>query len=261
MYEALIKPAVKDLYHFILDTLFPIYCLICEKEDIKFICDVCKNKLTKLEHQHCIVCKKPSPGGLTHPICKTPHMPEGLISIFNYHDKKVADILIKGKYKFLPEVYEVLGKMIVDDIKNKFPDVLHGITYDQEVMVIPLPLHKRRLRWRGFNQSEVLAKTVSDVLLIPYDDLLIRGKPTKTQKDLKKEQRIKNVKDAFKIKFPPKIGGVAGQESGQGGITIKDKNVILIDDVVTTGSTLLEAAKVLKRSGAKEVWCLTVARD
>ncbi len=246
MYQTLIKPLAKDVYHFILDTLFPIYCLVCEKEDKGFICDECINKLTKLQHQHCIICKKPSIGGLTHPACKTLHSPEGLISIFDYHDKTVADILIKGKYKFLPKIYEILAELVVQNLLTDFPDILNFKSKILNPLLVPLPLHKSRLRWRGFNQSRVLVQSIGNLLSLPYNIVLVRCKSTKTQKDLKREERIKNVSAAFKL---------------NDNANIKDKNIILIDDVVTTGSTLLEACKVLKRNGAKDVWCLTVARD
>jgi len=69
-----------------------------------------------LEFQHCIVCQKQSIGGFTHPGCLTPHCADGLISILNYHDESVADILIKGKYNFLPGVYEELGRFLAREI-------------------------------------------------------------------------------------------------------------------------------------------------
>jgi len=252
MYQNLIKPFAKDAFKFVLDTLFPVYCLVCEKEN-EFICENCKVQFKKLEYQYCIACQRPSIGGLTHPKCKTPYLPEGLISIFNYHDKKLSNVLIKGKYKFLPKVYEILGEMMVKNLSTDFPNLLNLKSANLNLLLVPLPLHKQRLRWRGFNQAEILAKSIAEIIdqinnttEIAVKILLTRSKSTKTQKDLKKEERIKNVKDAFQL---------------QKGINAHKKNIILIDDVTTTGSTLLEAAKILKRNGAKEIWCLTVARD
>jgi competence protein ComFC len=91
---------------------------------------------------------------------------------------------------------------------------------------------------------------ISRELDLPILDVLIRKKMTKTQKDLKKEQRIKNVANAFAFKSP------LFEKEG-----VRGSSFILVDDVTTTGSTLLEAAKVLKRNGAEKVICLTVARD
>lgn len=256
MYQTLIKPLASDVKKFFLDTVFPIRCLVCDIEG-QFICGKCISNLHKLDKQYCIVCAKPSVLGFTHPGCASPHTADGLISILNYHDEKVSDILIKGKYSpgFLFGVYEVLGKFLAKKLKQDFHHLLSS-----DVYLVPIPLSKTRQRWRGFNQAELLCQAISAELNLSMTNVLIKQKSTKTQKDLKREQRIENVKSAFSVS-PPFQGGVAA-EGGQGGWSgLRDKNFLLTDDVTTTGSTLLEAAKVLKRNGAKNVWCLTVARD
>jgi competence protein ComFC len=256
--EKILKPILKDLNKFILDILFPISCIVCGKEDEEFICKECKTLLPGLTKQYCIICQKPSLCGITHPLCKTPFAPEGLVSMFNYHDKNVSEILITGKYKFIPIVYKQLSKLLYKFLYNNF-----AFFTSEADAIIPLPLHIRRFRWRGFNQSEILASELSALFEKPMLKVLKRTKPTQTQKDLKKEQRIKNVEDAFKIALNTTSPQVWG-ESAEGGrevVDIKGKNLILIDDVTTTGSTLLEAVKVLKRNGCGKVWCVTVARD
>lgn len=258
MYQTLIKPLAQDIKTFILDTLFPISCLVCEQEG-SFICAECAVKLTPVQNQFCIACHKPAPFGLTHPGCQTPQGADGLISFFDYHDKNVAEILIKGKYSFIPGTYGIFGKILAEKIKNHYQHLLAG-----DYTLVPVPLAASRKRWRGFNQAEVLCQALSLQLGFPFGNLLVRTKTTKTQKDLKKDQRVKNVSDAFAVS-PPFQGGV-DREAGRGGWNfdshpIKNKNLILVDDVTTTGSTLNEAAKVLKRNGAEKVLCLTVARD
>jgi competence protein ComFC len=113
------------------------------------------------------------------------------------------------------------------------------------------------------------AETLAEQFNLPTADVLLRKKFTKTQKDLKKEARIKNIASAF-VLSPPKVEPVPylireGVPEGRGDInpdfSIKDHSFILIDDVTTTGATLLEAVKVLKRNGAEKVFCLTVAKD
>ena len=256
MYTKLIKPFLQDSKKFILDTLFPILCLSCEKEG-DFICADCKSLIKKLEHQRCIVCQKPTPFGLTHPGCQTPHGADGLISFYDYHDDKVSNIIIKGKYSFLPGVYKILGAMIADSLRSQYPNLSPevltkgGILISNNIRLAPIPLHPWRRRWRGFNQAEVLCQTLSAKLNLPVVDVLIRKKITKTQKDLKKDQRLKNVDGAFSLS--PKILNHKSE--------ILNRNFILVDDVTTTGATLQEAAKVLKRNGAAKVICLTVARD
>lgn len=241
MYQDLLKPLFLDVKAFVLDTLFPITCLSCGQEGA-FICSDCKSLLKKLEHQRCIVCQKPTPFGLTHPGCLTPHGADGLISFYDYHDPKVAQILIKGKYSFLPDVYKVLGKILANKIKSDCPYILNSI-------LVPIPLHHSRKRWRGFNQAEVLCHTIAKELNLETANVLRRNKITKTQKNLKKEERIKNIREAFILS--PNLQS----------FNLKSLNCILVDDVTTTGATLQEAAKVLKRNGASRVICLTVARD
>jgi competence protein ComFC len=241
MYKSLIKPFLNDVKKFLLDTLFPITCLACGIEGV-FICPDCKIKLKTLEHQLCIVCQRQAPFGITHPRCQTPQGTDALISFYDYKDERVAKIIIGGKYSFIPEIYKELGKMMANKIKKDHPYLLTA----DSCQLTPVPLHHTRKRWRGFNQAEILCQAMSKELNIPTADVLIRTKLTKTQKDLKREQRLKNISDAFKLKP---------------GTDIKNKALILIDDVTTTGATLKEATKILKRNGAFSVICLTVARD
>ena len=240
MYQTLLKPALSDAKTFILDILFPKNCLSCGKEG-EFICENCKLELTELKQHNCIVCQKPAIFGLTHPGCMSPQTADGLISFYDYRDEKMAKIIIAGKYYFLPEVYKNLATMLAFKIKTQHEHLLK-----QSVLLCPIPLHKARLRWRGFNQAQVLCEHLAQELDLKIANALIREKNTRTQKDLKKEERLKNVSDAFVLNK---------------GSDIKNKYILLLDDVATTGATLQQAAKVLKRNGAKSVVCLTVARD
>lgn len=117
----------------------------------------------------------------------------------------------------------------------------------KESVFIPIPLHKKKLRKRGYNQAELLAKGLSKHFNIPIVDCLQRVKETKTQVGLAKEERAENIKDAFAIK-PAFLEQIRGFQQ-----------VFLIDDVATSGATLREAAKVLKKAGVKSVWGLTLA--
>ncbi|MBL8030503.1 MAG: ComF family protein [Candidatus Doudnabacteria bacterium] len=186
------------------------------------------------------MCKKPSPSGLTHLTCKNKNSPEGLITLLDYRDKKVAELIITGKYYFVKKIYSTLGKILAEHLKNNFPFLTKQYT------LTPIPLHWMRQNWRGFNQTELLGLEIQKHLPVHYEPTLVRAKFTKTQKDLKKEAREANVQSAFQLADKTQISG---------------QNFILIDDVVTTGSTILEATKILKKNGASEVWCLAVARD
>lgn len=239
----IIIPFYKDVSKLFLDTIFPLVCLVCETEG-ELICKECFPKLNPTNAQICISCKKPTPFGLTHSYCLAPQSPNALISIYNYHDKNVAKILINGKYSFLPDAYKLLGQQISNILQKEYVNFLD----DDNLVITPIPLHNFRKRWRGFNQVEILCQELGKQLGLQVVETLKREKITKTQKNLKKEQRLKNVSGAFSY-IPNST------------FNIQNSTVLLVDDVTTTGSTLLEATKVLKRNGANKVFCLTVARD
>jgi len=113
-------------------------------------------------------------------------------------------------------------------------------------MIVPVPLHIKKLRQRGFNQSAILARALKKKWRIPLNYFLLkRAKFTLTQTGLDKKEREKNIKGAFEVTSAKDV---------------KDKNIILVDDVYTTGATVNECAKTLRKAGAKDVAILTLAR-
>lgn len=246
MYQTFIKPLYTDVKTFVLDTLFPIHCLACERPG-KFICEICSNDLAPALTQKCIVCEKPAASGITHSHCQSKHSADALISALDYHDERVAKIIIHGKYYWLRGLYPHLGKLVARKLKDSYSELIKTEGWN----LVPIPLHHFRRRWRGFNQAELLCETLSEELGLPIANVLIRKKATKTQKDLKRADRIKNVSDVFAV----------SQEVINNKLSIINQNFLLIDDVSTTGATLSEATRVLKSNGAKKVVCLTVARD
>lgn len=189
----------------------------------------------------CIVCTKNSPFGLTHASCKTTLTPDRSLNLYNYKSQSCSESIIAGKYSFISSVFNLFGTHLA---KHMEMDI--SILNPEHVIVTPLPLHARRKRWRGYNQSEILATTFAQELSLPYRDTLVRTRHTKTQKDLGKDKREENIQNCFAL---------------VDGANILDKTILLIDDVTTTGSTLKEASKVLKRNGALTVWCIALAQD
>lgn len=130
-------------------------------------------------------------------------------------------------------------------------DLLHGCVLahyaaDEVDLVVPVPLHKQKQRDRGYNQAAVLAAALAPRLQRPYaGDVLVRTRATPTQTRLHADQRQCNVRNAFAARAPEWVRG---------------RTVLLVDDVMTTGATLSEAAATLKRAGAWRVWAATVAR-
>jgi ComF family protein len=224
----MLKP-VRGLGRFILNniykTLFPLKCSSCNKEG-SFLCRSCEKKLEYLS--------KPEQSGTL------PVYIEQLISCFPYKDP-INSLIILGKYSFMPEVFAYLGKLSAAHLRRQRYDL-------KSYVLCPIPLSKQRQRWRGFNQSQKLCETFSKELRLPWRNFLERPKNTKTQKDLSRAGRQKNMKNSFALN--PNLAAA-----------IKGQQIILVDDVATTGATLSAAAEVLAQASAAKIIALTIARD
>lgn len=224
----------------LLDIFFPIRCLGCGEFD-QWICNDCHKAFPTLTEQHCFICKEniTKNGEICFNCVKESNV--SLKSVFVasvYQNELLRKSIHHFKYKFIEDLAEPLALLIAQTLQNSnhpTPDV-----------IIPVPLHKRRLRWRGFNQAKALAREL-DLKIPIVDDVLIRHQNTTPQVKMKnRKQRLENLNDAFSIKNPE---------------VIKNKKVLLIDDVVTTGTTLSICAKELKKAGADEVQALVIARE
>lgn len=162
-------------------------------------------------------------------------------SYFHFKEESIIQVLIHElKYQNKKSIGVFLGELVGKHIKND-PDFILADA------LVPVPLHKIRLRERGYNQSEMISKGISRITGIKViGDLLIRVRNTETQTKLNFEQRIENVKEAFKLREKYKDFVVG-------------KRFIIVDDVITTGSTINECAKTLIDSGASKVLVLSVA--
>jgi len=156
--------------------------------------------------------------------------------------------IVKLKYKFVTDLAEDLFVLIKRFIKTKNQFKYLKNFFDKEkTMLVPIPLYWQRENWRGFNQAELLGRKLADYFGWQLrNDVLIRQKATLPQVGLEAGQRQKNIQGAFKIKNNHQIP--------------KDFSLLLFDDVWTTGSTLKEAGRVLKKAGFKKVWGLTICR-
>lgn len=244
---------IKKAKAFILDTLFPVSCITCGSPNI-WLCDACLQKIQLLSFQLCPRCERLiTQDGRNCSFCKAQRPPlDALIVASRYKEGNISRLIHLYKYNFIEGLREPLGKLLVKNIlKNNLP--LPDI-------IIPVPLHKRRLRWRGFNQSELLADYISANLtpgfIIPVAaDLIKRKKYTPPQMKIKDYlQRRKNMQDVFDVPH--------NQRSNKPTENIlKNKNILLIDDIATTGTTLFECAKALKQNGAKFVSAAVIARQ
>lgn len=222
----------------ILDLVFPISCIVCGA-DGEFLCAKCQKNLQQLEKQLCLSCHKPAPFGKTHPECLTKSTVDGSIAALDYKNPDIKNLIKIFKYNFVSDLANPLSELIVEAIDNQGLD-----EYFEDFTIVPVPLHQRRLNWRGFNQSALLSTKLAERLRIKIDNQLVaRQKNTTPQAALKHaEERKKNIENAFNL-----IGDAT------------NKKIVLVDDLVTSGSTANEIAKLLKRSNAAEVWIITAA--
>lgn len=221
----------------IVDILFPKNCLSCNQPGV-YICPDCIVKV-KYSKQVCIECEKASVDGFTHARCKRPLGLAGVVNLWEY-DKVIRQAILKLKYKFAYTIAEELSNYAVKFIKanmNALPN---------DAILIPTPLHKFRARWRGFNQSAAIGEIIAKRLGWKFDPkLIVRNKNTQPQVELKGKERKRNLRGVFSVN--PYY-------------TLNTTNYIVFDDVLTTGTTLKEIGKVLKKGGAGNVWGLTIAR-
>ena len=179
---------------------------------------------------------------------KTRYKNKKIITIFSYEDRLVKKAIHSLKFRKNKRFAKIFAQILYDEILEDMSE-LETLSNFKKPILIPIPLSKQRLRERGFNQCELIAKELSildnDSSFIFEKNILIKIKDTPHQSRTKnKKERLENLKNCFKVKQPEKVKG---------------KNIILLDDVVTTGTTLKEASKTLRRYGAKKIICLTVA--
>lgn len=219
-----------------LDTLFPAArCILCHSAldgDSIGLCHSCAGELPfRNQEHHCKTCGHLLPDNFPEycGLCQQQAPAHSrIISLFHY--RPPLDYLIK-QLKFNNDLLpaDVLGKLMATLIRQQSSQLPQAI--------IPVPLHPKRLRQRGYNQALELAKPISKQLEIPLvTDLLVRKKHSKPQTQCSGKERRNNLRNAFACSHKPEFQSVA-----------------LVDDVITTGTTTDEAAKVLKRQGIQEI--------
>jgi len=230
----------------VLDTLFPISCFSCEVPD-QWICGKCLAGIRIRENQFCPACENiATPYGKICPSCRERRKTrlDGLVVAASYENPLLKRLVSGFKYRFITDLAEPLGHLLTGAIvQNDLP---------VPDFIVPVPLHPRRLRWRGFNQSRLLAEKIAGeitpLMRIEVLEILGRKKYRKPQMGIKKYQdRLDNVKGIFHLE--------------NGFLDLKNKQILLIDDIATTGATLEECARVLKSAGAKKVFAAVIARQ
>lgn len=223
----------------------PARCIDCLCEDTWY-CAKCRAQ-APITIQSCIVCKTDRPRGTTCLECREDVRITGIISAGAYSSHALQRGIHWLKFKGVRSVVEVLAGLIIPHLTLIAP--LDELS-DQAILV-PIPLHKNKLRQRGFNQSEDIAQHISRLCNIELAPILQRQKATTSQAKLSHDERPHNVQGAFAL---------AISQPEYAALVSKKPIIILLDDVSTTGSTLISATHALPELPEVNIWCATVAR-
>lgn len=228
-----------NFFNFILNK----HCFSCGKNG-KYLCNDCINKKIILQ-ANCFICNsKDNDNKLKNCMkCRDNIVLDGILSFFDYHDPCIMEMIKCFKFKYAYDIGKFFGKEIGDIFSMKYK-------LDSNYIILPVPLYKKKYNSRGFNQSYIIANEISKKTgLCLYSDVLIKAKDTINQVGLKENERDKNLRNTFFIKYDNILR-----------YGLLNKNVILIDDVITTGNTASNCAKILKKNGFNKVFVLTIAR-
>ncbi len=213
-----------NILDFLLSIIYPNICGFCGRINENSLCEECFERISH---------------NLTYNIIHVKNKNfDKQISIAKY-DGEFRDNILAYKFSEKSYMYKTFAKLILKNEK------ICGIIKSYDI-IVPVPIHKKRIIERGYNQSELITKEIAkNIKQIKYIKALKKIKNNERQSELKKEERNQNVKNVYEI---------------QNKQIIENKKVILFDDIYTTGSTANECAKVLKQNGAKEILVLTLAK-
>ncbi len=245
------------LFSLLKDLLSPKICYWCKKK-WKFLCDDCYSQCNNYEW-FCYVCKKKSGFFAIHKKCLIDNKlyqwknfnnaklyMDRCIVLTQYSHPYIKKLITHFKFRWKKDIWVELSQKVSVLVREYIRD---NNIQESDIIILPVPLHWTRKLMRGFNQSEILAKRVWQLININYiDNILERKIYTKQQSKLSQEQRLSNLSNVFSIKQKKKH-------------MIDKKTVILIDDVISSGTTLNEIAKLLKMTWSHQVIGVTLASN
>jgi ComF family protein len=226
---------INKYWEIVKDSIFPEVC-ICGKWGAS-ICSECRAKVKPYKTQLCPLCKKVSEEGRTCRNCY-PKLRLTGVMVYGKHEGLLKDLIWRCKYFFVRDLSKYFAELLAGEFG---PELI-----EKEFVVTAVPISKERALWRGFNQSELIARELAEQTGLEYSTMLKRDVESRAQVGLTRKERLKNIQDKIHI---------------IDGLNVRRKRVLLVDDVITTGATLAECAKVLRKAGASEVWGLVLSRD
>jgi ComF family protein len=246
----LVANVVRGALDSVVTLLFPSDCRLCGLPLASSchlpVCPECLDSIEPIAGERCLLCGERLFSVLGQKLCGeclTERPPFVKASAYGSYDAGLRELIHLLKYEGVKPAGDVLGRMLAEAVTDLVPDF-----EDEPPLVVPVPLHATKQRERGFNQAELIARGMTKqkplgVHLHLAPELLIRKRETKSQVGYTRQQRIGNLRGAFAA--PVAIGG---------------RDILLVDDVFTTGTTVSECTRVLRRAGAGKVWVATVAR-
>jgi ComF family protein len=239
-------------------TLFPSDCRLCGAPLLDIsrlpVCEECLASMHPIAEALCSICGERLSGTLAFAensgearcgLCRRLEPPFVKAAAYGGYDGGLRELIHLLKYDHVRPAAGVLGRMLSEAIADMYP-----LFSDATVLVVPVPLHAGKLRQRSFNQAEIIAQSAIKqsplkAKLELASKVLERRRETQSQIGLSRHQRRENMRGAFAVRLPDQIQG---------------REVLVIDDVFTTGTTVSECARVLLRAGASRIFVATVAR-
>jgi ComF family protein len=235
----------RDFLGAIASLFYPPACAVCA-EDVQpdeYLCAGCNAKLTRISAPFCAKCSEPFPAAISDSFTcancshRTLHFNTAVAA---YRSRGlVRQIVLDFKYGRQIHLRHLVARWLLAALDD---ERLRSATFD---VIVPIPLHPARERERGFNQSALIAELLSVHTRLPLQAALQRVRYTTTQTAFDRVERMQNLRGAFRLRKTADVRGL---------------RVLLVDDVLTTGSTLSECARVLKTAGARSVHAATAAR-
>jgi len=228
---------MRQLWRRFLEILLPKRCFGCQEFSPVFLCTNCEGKIKIGNALSCGLCGRrlPQPRKICHS-----EAPYFLAAAADYQNEVIRNLIWQLKYHNPPLAVPVLGEILF-----QYLNILSLPL--KNFLIVPIPLHPDNRRWHGFNHALLLAEAMQKKLgLIMADRFFVKNRKTKRQPETKsREERRENLAGAFRVEDP---------------LIFRDRNILLVDDVFTSGATMTEAVKTLKSAGVRKIIALVVAR-